>query len=524
MASPNLENLSIHDEEEEGFTFDIEEEGDEQVDLKWCLVGRFLCNRPMHFKSMKIRMADLWRPVKGVTIKETKEGLLLFSFAHPLDMEAVLNGGPWTFDNNMLIVDRVQIGMQIENIPLFHADFWVQIHNLPAGFMQEKVGIRLGNYIGTFMEYDKNNNTSFWRQYMRVRVKIDVRQPLKKGQRVRDKDGAWCMVNFKYEKLGVFCFVCGIMGHAENKCEVRFAMENDDGRREWSGDLRADQRRGGGRQTSRWLREDREGGNGLTGDEGRRRESSTVEIPTMGPITADVSTVAQDQPRHLHHDGVIINGPLISSSCHAANFAANLPNHDVADKNKPGIENHINCNQPVSRQALLLTETDRQKHSSDIPLPSYTVTDLPPLYGQSLPNHSHPYQLTIPTDLINKSSLSNNYPTFTTQSKQTAPTKQKTRKEPNTIKAQPAKKPTRPDPYTNQTYPNFNLTNTTATTTRTELGPVIPNPTRDSAVDMDSHTEKKRRREEKRQADNNDEESNQHFLSAGPGSQDCREQ
>jgi hypothetical protein len=37
MASPNLENLSIHDIEEEGFTFDIEEKGDEQVDLKWCL-------------------------------------------------------------------------------------------------------------------------------------------------------------------------------------------------------------------------------------------------------------------------------------------------------------------------------------------------------------------------------------------------------------------------------------------------------------------------------------------------------
>jgi hypothetical protein len=41
---------------------------------------------------------------------------------------------------------------------------------------------------------------------------------------------------------------------------------------------------------------------------------------------------------------------------------------------------------------------------------------------------------------------------------------------------------------------------------------------------MESHTEKKRRRDEQKLADNNDEDSNQHFLSAGPGSQDCREQ
>ncbi|MCI57676.1 DUF4283 domain protein, partial [Trifolium medium] len=77
----------------------------------------------------------------------------------------------------MLIVEKVQIGMQIEHIPLNHADFWVQIHNLPMGLMKEKVGKKLANYIGSFLEYDKNNNSSFWMQYMRVRVKVDVRQP-----------------------------------------------------------------------------------------------------------------------------------------------------------------------------------------------------------------------------------------------------------------------------------------------------------------------------------------------------------
>ncbi|MCI24316.1 hypothetical protein A2U01_0045499, partial [Trifolium medium] len=109
--------LSLHDGEE-GFCFDFGEEEETQVDLRWCLVGRFICDRAIHFNSMKVRMADLWKPVKGVTIKEAKEGKFLFHFAHPFDMEAVLNGGPWTFDNNMLILEQVQIGMQIEHIPL----------------------------------------------------------------------------------------------------------------------------------------------------------------------------------------------------------------------------------------------------------------------------------------------------------------------------------------------------------------------------------------------------------------------
>jgi hypothetical protein len=41
---------------------------------------------------------------------------------------------------------------------------------------------------------------------------------------------------------------------------------------------------------------------------------------------------------------------------------------------------------------------------------------------------------------------------------------------------------------------------------------------------MEIQTEKKRRREEKNQSEQNDGELTQHFLSAGPGSQDCREQ
>jgi 14-3-3 protein epsilon len=279
MANPNLEGLSIHEEEEKGFCFDFDEEGEEQVNLQWCLVGRFLCERPIHFKSMRIRMADLWRPVRGVTIKEAKPGLFLFSFAHPLDMEGVLNGGPWTFDNNMLLLERAHLGVQIENIPLFHADFWVQVHNLPTGLMKESVGVKLANYIGTFLEYDKNNKTSFWRQYMRLRVKVDVRQPLKKDTKVKDRAGEWCTVNFKYEKLGVFCFVCGLMGHAENKCLVRYSMENDDGKREWSGEIRADPRRGGGRQTSRWLREERDGERVQPAVEGGKEEGLRWSLP-----------------------------------------------------------------------------------------------------------------------------------------------------------------------------------------------------------------------------------------------------
>jgi hypothetical protein len=65
---------------------------------------------------------------------------------------------------------------------------WVQVHDLPMQLMKEKYGIPLANYIGSFVEYDKTNNSSFWRQYMRLWVKVDVRLQLKKDTRVMNKE------------------------------------------------------------------------------------------------------------------------------------------------------------------------------------------------------------------------------------------------------------------------------------------------------------------------------------------------
>ncbi|GAU39328.1 hypothetical protein TSUD_60790 [Trifolium subterraneum] len=314
MAEINFESLNL--EEEEELNFVVEEDSDEQHDLNLCLVGRFVHDRPIRFNSMKACLADVWRPVKGMTVKEATQGLYLFKFFHPLDVEEVLKGGPWTFDSFTLIIDRLKIGVTLQDIPLFHVNFWVQIHDVPLGMMLETVGKGLANYIGEFVEYDKNNNTSFWRKYMRVKVRVDVRSPLKIEKKIKLNGGNGGVVKFKYEKLGLFCFVCGRLGHAENKCEVKYAMERDDGRRTWSNEIKAEVRRPGGRVGSRWLHEERRNradvdASNTSGERGSEQtgppklmwhpHSSIIEAPAASlisnrsilAITNDNSTTAQ---------------------------------------------------------------------------------------------------------------------------------------------------------------------------------------------------------------------------------------
>lgn len=74
----------------------------------------------------------------------------------------------------MLCLGRVQAGDILKDIPLYHIPMWVQVHDLPAGFMSSVVDTALGNFIGVFMEYDPNNNTGVWRSFMRIKAKIDT--------------------------------------------------------------------------------------------------------------------------------------------------------------------------------------------------------------------------------------------------------------------------------------------------------------------------------------------------------------
>lgn len=53
---------------------------------------------------------------------------------------------------------------------------------------------------------------------MRVRVQIDVRNPIKKTMNIRRPGGSYIQVSFRYERLGIFCFYCGILGHSDKFC------------------------------------------------------------------------------------------------------------------------------------------------------------------------------------------------------------------------------------------------------------------------------------------------------------------
>ncbi|MCH93853.1 DUF4283 domain protein, partial [Trifolium medium] len=250
--SLNVEQLNINDEEDE-LELEIDDANVQaQRQQQFCLVGRFLTNMPIRVKTMMSKMGDIWQPGKGMDIEEAYPGLFIFKFFHQLDVQHILKQGPWSFDNHTLVLNTLSDEEDPREVPLFNVPFWIQVHNLPAGFMSQKTGKNIGDYIGEFLEYDEKNDSLSWRKYMRIRVLVDVCIPLKKQKKIKKQGGDSKMVQFKYERLGTFCYVCGILGHSDLKCPKLFDMADSEIKREWSPELRTDMGRKQGGE-SRWL-------------------------------------------------------------------------------------------------------------------------------------------------------------------------------------------------------------------------------------------------------------------------------
>lgn len=68
------------------------------MDIQLCLVGSFLNEGVVDFTAMKHTLASLWRPEKGVYMKEIDVNLYIFQFYHELDIKRFISGSPWTFN------------------------------------------------------------------------------------------------------------------------------------------------------------------------------------------------------------------------------------------------------------------------------------------------------------------------------------------------------------------------------------------------------------------------------------------
>ncbi|MFQ6634403.1 hypothetical protein Gotur_012097, partial [Gossypium turneri] len=245
-----MANLKLLDDEEEVLH---EVTGEESFIFQFCLVGRCLTDSVVHFPSLRNTLADLWHPIGGICITEAGEKRYLFQFFNMINFDRVKAGTPWFFNNHLLILQTILDGVNSAVMDLSFTEFWMQVHGLPPGSMNESMAKQFGNFCGDYLEYDTTFPTLGSQVFLRTRVRLDVTAPLKRKKKVLIGKSLIVYARFKYEKLSLFCFICGRLGHGESFCPLRLQIEPSKIIFSWDLSLRAASRRQNTME-SRWLR------------------------------------------------------------------------------------------------------------------------------------------------------------------------------------------------------------------------------------------------------------------------------
>ena len=123
----SLENMTLTSEEEEIIALPNEGRKEEIESCALSLIGKFLTCKPFNKKAAQDTLRRAWGMDEGMHIVEVGSNLFQFKFKTEFELERVFKGGPWTFDNQVLLLRRWQQGMTAKNVRFDSVSLWVQI-------------------------------------------------------------------------------------------------------------------------------------------------------------------------------------------------------------------------------------------------------------------------------------------------------------------------------------------------------------------------------------------------------------
>ncbi|XP_050281916.1 uncharacterized protein LOC126722818 [Quercus robur] len=191
----------------EGSNLQIKEE---EAVTDFVLAAKFLTKRALNFDAIAKTFTPLWRSKNGFKIKKEGDQVILFTFDNREEIDQILEAESWSFDKHLMVLQRY--------------DRETDVHDIPIRFRTRKVAEKICGTIGTVHEPAEGTITE-GDGFIRVRVTIDMSQPLSRGRVISLESGKELWVSFKYERLSNLCYWCGSLMHDDKDYELWIESE-----------------------------------------------------------------------------------------------------------------------------------------------------------------------------------------------------------------------------------------------------------------------------------------------------------
>ncbi|KAL2248049.1 UNVERIFIED_CONTAM: hypothetical protein Sindi_2657200 [Sesamum indicum] len=165
---------------------------------------------------------SIWPALREVTA--TTNGFFFFRFKTEIDMEEVIEGGPWLFQGQPIVLQKWEPGMAMRKLKHTQVPVWIKMRHLPLEFWTTEGLSTVASGVGKPLYPDAITRACTRLDFARVCVMIDVTQKLEKHIIIMtpDEDGGEtpCKVDIEYEWLPPKCTGCMMLGYSVKECSL----------------------------------------------------------------------------------------------------------------------------------------------------------------------------------------------------------------------------------------------------------------------------------------------------------------
>ncbi|KAJ9187290.1 hypothetical protein P3X46_002763 [Hevea brasiliensis] len=223
MAADSVDELisSLRLTEEETIVGEVpfvdEENSLQRLKISLCLIGMVLTGKNFNAPALRLTMLRSWRLRKGFGFRQLSDNLFVFQFFLEDDKKHVLEGGPWCFDDQLVVLREMVESDTANSITFGECSFWVRAYGVPFSCFSKSTAKLIANMIGRFISFDEDDVIG-WSNALRFKVAIPIDKPLRRGVLLKLMVGTVRWIQLRYERLPHFCFSCGYMGHVQHEC------------------------------------------------------------------------------------------------------------------------------------------------------------------------------------------------------------------------------------------------------------------------------------------------------------------
>lgn len=96
--------------------------------------------------------------------------------------------------------------------------FWMHVTGLPRFCYTKEAGQKISKLFQIYKEFQIHEEQTIGFRFFRIRALVQINKPLQRCVRICTPDGTIHTGIIKYERLPLFCFLCGHIGHRYRLC------------------------------------------------------------------------------------------------------------------------------------------------------------------------------------------------------------------------------------------------------------------------------------------------------------------